>query len=88
MRYKYISRVEVVESDDPRMFTGMEYCMLGKITDKTIWRVDRDSKKLLDAKIKLLSLYTLPYLMTKAEAWEWFDKNIEELAVFNENEEE
>ena len=83
MRYCYITRIEVLESTDPKMPAGMEFCMLGHITEKAMWRVDRRNRNLVFARLKVLEHYELPKLMTKPEAWEWFKENIEE-SLFND----
>ena len=76
-RYRYISKLEALESDDPKIEVGSIFWMLGKrINNQSIGRLDRETHEFVFHKIKLLDVLTLPKLMKKDEAWAYFDEHI------------
>lgn len=75
-RYKYITKIEVLDSDDPLLERGKILWMLGKRVEKQLGRVDQETKNLVFAKVKAVETIHLPYSMTNKQAWAYFDEHI------------
>lgn len=76
-RYKYISKLEVLESDDPKVEAEQIMWMLGKRHNyQSLGRLDKEGKKFVYFKFRVLETIHLPRLMKKQEAWDYFDEHI------------
>lgn len=74
--YKYVTKLEILETNDPQLEEGTVVWMLGLHTKPLLNRWTSKTKEHLFAKINPLEMIILPKQMYPEAAWPYFDEYI------------